>query len=194
MPVELTSFTTKVNGSVVTLNWQTATEVNNYGFEVDRSQTPQAGASVQSETWAKIGFVNGHGNSNSQKKYSFTDTPLGGIKFKYRLKQIDFNGAFKYSNEIEVDLNTPSQLALIQNYPNPFNPSTNIEYSIPNTGKVILKIYDLLGREISTLVNEVKQPGNYQVKFDASKLSSGIYFYKLQFGNSVINKKMLLIK
>ena len=138
--------------------------------------------------------MQGHGNSNSPKDYSFSDAPLGGTIFNYRLKQIDIDGTFKYSNEIEVSLNTPSQLTLIQNYPNPFNPSTNIEYSIPNAGMVTLKIYDLLGREISTLVNEEKQPGNYQVRFDGGKLSSGVYIYKLQFNNSAINKKMLVIK
>jgi len=186
LPVELTSFTAELNKNAVALKWNTATEVNNYGFEIERSSI--------NNNFVKIGFVQGQGNSNSPKEYFFNDTPIGGTAFKYRLKQIDFDGSYEFSNEIEVKLITPSQLTLVQNYPNPFNPSTYIEYSVPSFGTVILKTYDSLGREIIVLVNEEKQPGNYQVKFDGSNLSSGVYYYKLQFSNSVIHKKMLLIK
>ncbi|MDP3581607.1 MAG: ice-binding family protein, partial [Ignavibacteria bacterium] len=186
LPVELISFSAESNQRNIELHWSTATEVNNYGFEIERSSL--------NNNFEKIGFIQGHGNSNSPKEYYFNDTPIGGTAFKYRLKQIDFGGSYEYSYEIEVKLITPSQLTLVQNYPNPFNPSTYIEYSVPSFGIVILKTYDSLGREILVLVNEEKQPGNYQVKFDGRNLSSGVYYYKLQFSNSVIHKKMLLIK
>ncbi|MDP2038612.1 MAG: ice-binding family protein [Ignavibacteria bacterium] len=186
LPVELISFSAESNQRNIELHWSTATEVNNYGFEIERSSL--------NNNFEKIGFIQGHGNSNSPKEYYFNDTPIGGTGFKYRLKQIDFGGSYEYSYEIEVKLITPSQLTLVQNYPNPFNPSTNIEFSIPSFGLVTLKTYDMLGREISELMNEEKQPGNYQVKFDGRNLSSGVYYYKLQFSNSVIHKKMLLIK
>lgn len=186
LPVELTSFTAALNKNAVELNWNTATEVNNYGFEIERSSL--------NNNFVKIGFVQGHGNSNSPKEYSFVDKNLQVGKLQYRLKQIDFDGAFEYSEVVEVNFNAPLNFVLNQNYPNPFNPSTYIEYSVPSFGTVILKTYDSLGREILVLVNEEKQPGNYQVKFDGSNLSSGVYYYKLQFSNSVIHKKMLLIK
>ncbi|MFA7418067.1 MAG: ice-binding family protein [Melioribacteraceae bacterium] len=186
LPVELISFSAESNQHNVELYWSTATEVNNYGFNVE--------VRIGNGEWNKIGFVQGHGNSNSPKEYSFVDKNLQVGKLQYRLKQIDFDGAFEYSEVVEVNFNAPLNFVLNQNYPNPFNPSTYIEYSVPSFGTVILKTYDSLGREILVLVNEEKQPGNYQVKFDGSNLSSGVYYYKLQFSNSVIHKKMLLIK
>ena len=204
LPVELTSFTASVLESKVILNWQTATEVNNYGFEVERtSPRPSLYEGEGGEAgrgWEKIGFVQGHGNSNSVKEYSFTDKPNGGTKFKYRLKQIDNDGKYEYSKEIEIDLGMPNEFSLSQNYPNPFNPSTTIRYSIPNViaseakQSVVLKVYDILGNVVATLVNENKAAGNYEVKYDASNLSSGIYFYKLQSGSFVQTKKFILIK
>jgi len=204
LPVELTSFTASVLGGKVTLSWQTATEVNNYGFEVERtSPRPSLYEGEGGEAgrgWEKIGFVQGHGNSNSVKEYSFTDKPNGGTKFKYRLKQIDNDGKYEYSKEIEIDLGMPNEFSLSQNYPNPFNPSTTIRYSIPNViaseakQSVVLKVYDILGNVVATLVNENKAAGNYEVKYDASNLSSGIYFYKLQSGSFVQTKKFILIK
>jgi len=203
LPVELTSFTASVLESKVILNWQTATEVNNYGFEVERTSprpSPQGEGGEAGRGWEKIGFVQGHGNSNSVKEYSFTDKPNGGTKFKYRLKQIDNDGKYEYSKEIEIDLGMPNEFSLSQNYPNPFNPSTTIRYSIPNViaseakQSVVLKVYDILGNVVATLVNENKAAGNYEVKYDASNLSSGIYFYKLQSGSFVQTKKFILIK
>ncbi len=144
--------------------------------------------------WENIGFVVGHGNSNSPKTYSFTDdSPLGGSKFQYRLKQIDTDGKYEYSDEIEVEI-IPSKFALYQNYPNPFNPSTKIKYQIPEVSFVTLKVYDVLGKEVAALVNEEKQAGNYEVEFNAINLPSGIYFYRLQTGNFVATKKMVLMK
>ncbi len=186
-PVELSSFTAVAKGNVVELQWNTATEVNNYGFEVERVNS-------ENKVWETIGFVEGAGNSNSPKEYSYTDNVNTGGKYTYRLKQIDLDGSFKYSNAIEVNVGTPAKFELSQNYPNPFNPTTTIKYSVAKEQVVTLKIYDMLGREVATLVNAKKVPGNYKVNFDASKLTSGIYFYRLQSGNFVDVKKMTLMK
>lgn len=190
LPVELTTFTANLIGSNVELHWVTATEVNNYGFEVERSQR----TNVKSEIWEKIGFIEGHGNSNSLKEYSFTDVPQGGTKFQYRLKQIDTDGKYEYSSIVSIEMYTPNQYTLNQNYPNPFNPSTVISYSISVSSNVTLRVYDVLGKLITTLVNENQEAGNYEITFIAKGLSNGIYFYVLQSGNFIAINKMLLIK
>ena len=197
LPVELTSFTASTNNNLVNLNWKTATEVNNYGFEIERLQNSKNSGL---QNWVKIGFVIGNGNSNSPKEYSFIDNPLGGNKFEYRLKQIDNDGEFKYSNTIEVALSAPTEFSLEQNYPNPFNPTTTIRYSIPKLEYVTLKVYDELGKEVLTLVDENKEAGNYEVQFNSlqttinKQLASGIYFYWLTAGSFTRVNKMLLIK
>ena len=188
LPVELTSFTAKVVGNTIELNWITATEVNNYGFEVERY------LNMTLDGWQRIGFVEGHGNSNSPNEYSFTDSPKGGITFNYRLKQLDTDGKYAFSNVISIEVNLPLKYILNQNYPNPFNPGTNILYSIPKSSNVILSVYDMLGNLITNLVNENQEAGNYLVNFNADELSSGIYYYKLQAGDFVAVKKMLLLK
>jgi len=191
LPVELTSFTALAQGNNVVLNWTTATEVNNYGFEVER-------AAVNNQplikSWAKIGFVEGHGNSNSPKEYSFTDLNPPSGKVKYSLKQIDFDGKFEYSQIVEITLETPVNFSVQQNYPNPFNPTTKISFSIPVQSFITLKVFDILGREIETLVNELKQPGYYDIEFDSRKLTSGVYIYQIQAGSFRDIKKMLLIR
>jgi hypothetical protein len=146
--------------------------------------------------WEKIGFVQGSGNSNSLKEYSFVDKTVLSGKYLYRLKQIDNDGGYKYSQEVEVKVEAiPTEFALEQNYPNPFNPSTVISYQLPvAAGHVSLKVYDVLGREVATLVNEQKAPGNYEVKFDGSKLASGVYIYRIEAGKFSDAKKLLLIK
>ncbi len=201
LPVELTSFTANVNENKVVLNWETATEVNNYGFDIERSQKSEAGS--QNENWEKVGFVIGSGNSNSPKEYSFTDSELPNAeKVYYRLKQIDNDGTFVYSKEVTVDLlskprmkdGLPTEFGLLQNYPNPFNPATTIKFCIPEEVNVVLKIYNSLGQVIETLVNERMQPGYYTVKLDGSKLSSGIYIYKIQAGSYTSVKKIMLVK
>jgi hypothetical protein len=199
LPVELSSFTANaLGGTKAELNWATATEVNNYGFEIERALS----VSAHSRDWKKIGFVEGNGNSSSTKKYSYIDNNLfGGSKFMYRLKQIDNDGKFEYSDIVEVEV-VPDKYELSQNYPNPFNPSTTIKYSIPNVGdanftsttNVQLKVYDILGREIAVLVNERQKQGYYEVKWAASNWPSGIYFYQLKAGNYNQTKKMLLLK
>jgi hypothetical protein len=196
LPVELVSFNAMIVKDNVELNWQTATELNNYGFEVDRSQTPQAGAGVQSETWQKIGFVNGHGNSNSRKNYSFEDKNPQAGKVEYRLKQIDTDGKFEYSAVVEVTVEAPADFSLNQNYPNPFNPTTIINYELPINSHVTLKVYDVLGKEVATLVNTTQKAGRYSMNFSTSQygMSSGIYFYRLYAGNYTEMKKMVVLK
>ncbi|MFH1198385.1 MAG: YCF48-related protein [bacterium] len=191
LPVELRSFYAVINQGYVELNWNTVTEVNNYGFEVERT-------SSQNFKWEKICFVQGYGNSNSPKDYSFTDKPNGGCKFKYRLKQIDINGQYEYSTEVEVLLKVPADFSVKQNFPNPFNPTTKIEFSIPSDNNVEIKIFNLLGMEVATLLNEHKQTGTHSIEFStiggASELSSGIYFYKVVSGNYSKIKKMILLR
>ena len=189
LPVELTSFTSNVVENKVTLNWSTATEVNNYGFEVQRSSV----GSRQS-AWEKIGFVNGNGNSNSPKNFSFTDEPTCGKEFQYRLKQIDFNGAFEYSEITTAVLENVSEFKLDQNFPNPFNPTTRINYTVPARTNVKLRVYDLLAQMVAELANGTHEAGRYEVTFDGSNLPSGAYFYKLEAGSYIEVKKLLLVK
>ena len=189
LPVELTSFSASVQGNVIALSWVTATEVNNYGFEVQRSVS-----SSQISEFETIGFVEGHGNSNSSKNYSFIDSnPLSG-NIWYRLKQIDTDGKYKYSEVIELKNRLSKEYILKQNYPNPFNPTTVISYSIPKSSNVSIKVFDVLGNLILTLVNQNQETGSYKVNFDASSLSNGIYFYKISAGEFTSIKKMLLLK
>jgi hypothetical protein len=188
LPVELSSFTAVVNGNTIILNWRTETEVSNYGFEIERTSTSISAG------WEKIGFIEGHGNCNSPKDYSFTDSPQEGTAFHYRLKQIDTDGKYNYSDIITVELATPEQFELRQNFPNPFNPSTHIAYNLPSDGFVTIKVFDIVGSEIVTLVNEEKKAGSYLVSFDGVNLSSGVYICTL-IGNSLIRSiKMLMIK
>ena len=187
LPVELSSFAAKMyDRDKVKLNWSTQTEVNNYGFDVERQ--------ANNGQWEKVGFVNGNGNSNSPKEYSYIDKNLiGGSKFLYRLKQIDNDGQFEYSDIVEVGF-VPSKFELDQNYPNPFNPSTKIRYQLPTESKVVIKIYNILGSEVMVLVNEQKEAGSYEAEFNASNLSSGTYIYKINADNFVQTKKMILLK
>ena len=186
LPVELSMFSATVNGSRIILTWRTESEVCNYGFEIERSS--------QANDWEKIGFVKGNGNSNSPKKYSFTDSPKEFTNFQYRLKQIDTDGRFQYSNTVSVNFNIPLQYELRQNFPNPFNPVTNIYYSLPLDGVVTIKVYDLLANEIKTLINEEKSAGNYFTTFDGSELSSGIYICTMVTKNFNKSIKMLMLK
>ena len=190
LPVELSTLSAVVIGSSVKLNWRTETEINNFGFEIERSESQDA----RGEKWDKIGFVNGNGNSNSPKNYTFKDNGLLPGKYSYRLKQIDNDGQFEYSKNIEVDFNSPKKFELTQNYPNPFNPVTTISWEIPTDGLVTLKIYDILGKEIYTVADEYQQAGSYQRNFDGSSLSSGMYFFTLQSGSFIQTRKMILMK
>ena len=190
VPVELTSFTASVSNNSVVLNWITATELNNYGFEVERSKTQDA----RGETWEKIGFVIGAGTTTEPHIYSFNDKLVTAGKYLYRLKQIDNEGTFEYSNIVEVSFMEPTEFSLEQNYPNPFNPVTTISFTVPEPGNVKLKVFDLLGQEVKTVVNEYKEAGAYSVSFDASNLNSGMYIYKIEYGSFTQTRKMTLLK
>jgi hypothetical protein len=186
-PVELTSFTSQVGNGYVLLFWTTADEVNNKRFEIERSITPNH--------WQTIGSVPGHGTTSEPQHYTFRDELNGimAIKYTYRLKQIDFDGTYEYSNVVEIQLH-PQTAKLLGNYPNPFNPTTKIKYQVSEAGKVSIKIYDVVGKEIAELVNENKGPGIYEVDFEASDFPSGIYFYNISSNNFTETKKMILIK
>jgi len=194
LPVELSSFTAKVLRSGGTqLDWRTETEVDNYGFEIERLQNyPASGKKLQE--WEKIGFVEGHGNSNSPKDYTFSDDYARYGKYAYRLKQIDNDGKFEYSKVIEIDMGTPIEYELSQNYPNPFNPSTTIQFSIPQSSNLKLIVYNVLGEQVAELVNGFIEAGVHTINFNAENLTSGIYFYRLETNNRVVNKNMLLLK
>ncbi|MBK8554223.1 MAG: T9SS type A sorting domain-containing protein [Ignavibacteria bacterium] len=191
LPVELESFTSSVIENNVNLIWRVNSEINNAGFDIERS-----GVKGQtSNEWIKTGFVNGKGTATYSQLYSFEDKNLSSGKYKYRLKQIDFNGSFKYYDlQNEVVVGVPVRFNLSQNYPNPFNPATKIKFEIPVDSKVMLKIYDNIGREMKTLVNEFKSAGYYTVDFNGSNFSSGVYFYKITAGDFSEVKKMTLLK
>ena len=191
LPVELVSFSAQVDGEVINLQWRTETEVNNYGFDIERTVNPIA----NQKEWTTIGFIEGYGNSNSPKDYSFVDGDLSGANIiYYRLKQIDNDGTYEYSHEVEVNFISPDKYSLGQNYPNPFNPSTKIHYKIAQSEFVNLSVYNVLGKEVAILVNEIHSPGTYSVVFSADYLPGGVYFYKLETQNFVQTSKMLLIK
>ncbi len=190
-PVEFTAFTALTKGKNVHLSWQTATETNNKEFEIERQvHNPRSSLGK----WEKISFVPGNGTSTQTHSYSFIDENVNPGKYSYRLKQIDFDDTSEYSREVEVSVNAPATFVLRQNYPNPFNPSTNIEYQISDREDVTLKVYDVLGNEVATLVKEEKPSGNYTVKFNGSRLSSGVYLYRLQAGEYSSTKKLNLMK
>jgi len=189
VPVELTSFNATINNSDVILSWQTATETNNKGFEILRS--------IQTENlkWKKIGFVEGNGTTTNESSYSFTDKNLVQGNYSYKLTQIDFDGTKTDSKIVEVEINLqPDEFSVSQNYPNPFNPSTTIQYTIPESGNVKLKVFNSIGEEVATLVNNFKEAGSYKVTFNANELSSGIYYYKIESGYFTSAKKMNLLK
>jgi spore germination protein YaaH len=201
VPVELTSFTANSSGNSVELKWETSTEKNNRGFEIERSKTISENVN---EEWITIGFTEGSGTTTEKKSYFFVDKNIDAGKYNYRLKQFDFDGSFEYSNVIETDVFYSFGYSLEQSYPNPFNPTTKIKYSIPTAqnllpgeasgGLVTLIVYDMLGSEVATLVDEKKSAGIYEVDFDAGSLSSGLYFYRLKAGNFSSTKKMLLVR
>ncbi|HPI38252.1 MAG TPA: T9SS type A sorting domain-containing protein [Ignavibacteriaceae bacterium] len=190
IPVELTSFSASVrSGNEVYLEWVTSTETNNSGFAVERRI--DAG-------WSEIGFVKGNGTTTKIHQYHLVDKLMhknNNYVIKYRLKQIDYNGEFRYSDEIEIKIsNTVTGYSLSNNYPNPFNPSTRISYAIPIVSFVTLKIYDVIGNEVATLVNENKEAGLYELTFEAGKLSNGVYFYELKANEFRMVKKLVLMK
>jgi photosystem II stability/assembly factor-like uncharacterized protein len=186
VPVELTSFSAEALDQKVVLKWTTATELNNHGFEIQRGKSKTE--------LATIGFVSGEGTTTNPKEYSFIDKELDDGKYYYRLKQIDYNGSFEYSNVLEIDVRSLDDFKLEQNYPNPFNPTTSIGYILKVKTNVKLVLLNSLGEEVALLVNEEKDKGFHNVTLNAESLASGIYFYRLQVGDYVETKKMILIK
>lgn len=202
VPVELTSFTSFVNEKDVTLNWLTSTETNNSGFEIERSKDSKIEGL---KNWESIGFVKGNGTTTEPHSYSYSDKNLDAGKYQYRLKQLDYDGKFNYSDIVEAEILSPDKFELKQNYPNPFNPSTKIKFTIQSVEMLrdaslltTLKVYDVLGNEIATLVNEEKAAGNYEVEFDATinghQLPSGVYFYNLKCGTYSETRKMIFLR
>ncbi len=202
-PVELQSFGAEVKDDGILLKWTTATEVNNYGFEIYRAINVDT-----QQNYFQLGFVQGYGNSNSPKNYEFLDKGPPAANLIYRLKQIDTDGSYEfYDKTIHIDnsvtaiteTNPGIKFSLAQNYPNPFNPATTIKYMVPsnpesNKQYVILSIYDVLGNELSKLVDEEKSAGVYEANFNSANLASGIYYYKLKIGGFVSVKKMVVLK
>lgn len=187
LPVELTSFAFSIIDNQVILNWLTSSETNNYGFNVERRQSESG--------WQQIGFVPGFGTSTEPRAYSFTDADLIPGTYYYRIKQLDFSGAYTYYDlDVAVVVSAPDKFDLAQNYPNPFNPVTSIQYSIAKEADVNLIVFNSIGQEVAVLINETQQPGKYTVNFEAQNLSSGVYYYKLNAGEFVSVKKMILLK
>ncbi|MBX2818720.1 MAG: PQQ-dependent sugar dehydrogenase [Rhodothermaceae bacterium] len=187
LPVELINFQGIADGSSVILKWETVSEQNNYGFDVERR--------MGTSDFVRIGFIEGHGTTAEIQSYQFVDTPPPGDgELVYRLKQIDYDGQFEISSEIAVDLSTPAQAQLYDNYPDPFNPVTTIEYEVPIQDIVTLTLYDVLGREIRELVHETQAAGRYRISLDATDLPSGTYIYQLKTGEIALSKTMVLAK
>lgn len=196
LPVELVSFSASVKQNRVELQWNTATEIDNYGFEVERKQV-QPNPPLQGEGgFNKVGFVEGNGTTNAPKEYSFTDDNVPSGNYFYRLKQIDRDGKFEYSHEVEITVGSaPKEFSLSQNYPNPFNPTTTISFTLQVSGLTTLKIYDTIGREVTTLINEKLEAGVVHQKiFSAQNLGSGIYFARLHSGSKSQMKKLILLR
>ena len=188
LPVELTSFTAQITNNGITLKWETATEINNYSFQIERKFDNK-------NEWKTVGLVEGAGNTTATTKYTFTDNSLlQPGSYYYRLKQIDTDGTFSYSKEIKVDFIQPNDFVLKQNYPNPFNPSTTIEFVLGEKSFVKLEVFNSLGEKVADLLNENKEEGSYKINFYASNLPSGIYIAELRAGNRVLTEKMSLLK
>ena len=186
VPVELTNFTANLIDNNVVLNWTTVTEKNNSGFEIQRR--------IESSDWETLGFVAGRGTTTEPSDYSYSDQVKSSGNYEYRLKQIDYDGTFEYSNIVQIEVSPVYEYQLAQNYPNPFNPSTLISFSVAQRSNVNLSVFNILGEQVATLINETKEAGNYQVEFNASNLPSGMYVYRIEAGNFISTKKMMLLK
>jgi len=193
LSVQLASFTVRADRLDAILSWSTAIEKDNHGFDIERRTV---GNLLSAVNWGKVGFVEGAGTSTSSREYSFADKNVAAGRYAYRIKQIDHSGSFAYTDAVELEVGlAPLVFALAQNYPNPFNPTTTIEFTLPQDGRVVLKIYDITGREVATLVDEERKAGVYhQAVFDASRLASGLYFSRLQSGGLQSVKKIVLLK
>ena len=187
VPVELSAFTANVDNRNVVLNWTTESELNNQGFEIERK--------TAESQFVAIGHVQGNGTTTERKEYSFTDASVEAGQYFYRLKQVDYNGSFEYSNEVFAEvIAPPAEFVLAQNYPNPFNPTTSIDFSLAEPTFVKLAVYNLLGEVVEVLKNETLNAGSYNVTFDAASLPSGMYLYKIETAQFTSVRKMMLMK
>jgi len=186
VPVELTLFAAVPKGNEIILSWSTATELNNLGFEIQRS--------IEGNEFFTIGFVNGHGTTTEQQNYTYTDKNLENGEYYYRLKQVDYDGSYEYSDVVEVDFAAFNSYLLEQNYPNPFNPTTTISFNVAEKSNVKISILNSIGEELAEVLNEEKEAGYHQVEFNAANLPSGVYFYQLEAGEFISTKKMILLK
>ena len=191
VPVELTSFTASVEGRSVNLQWTASTQLNNKGFQIERKS---GNADYQA-----VAFIKGEGTTSEQKTYTYKDQDLKEGKYTYRLKQIDLDGSVNYSNEVNVSVEMPVSFNLFQNYPNPFNPSTTINFSLPQKSEVKLVVYDILGKEVKTLINGNRDAGSYEIKWNGQNnngqsVATGIYIYRISAGSFSAEKKMILMK
>lgn len=186
IPVELVSFIASVDGNNIQLNWVTSTEVNNFGFDVEI---------LKNSEWQKIGFVEGSGTTTEKQSYSFIHTNLNSGQHSFRLKQLDYDGTFSYSSIVTADVGQIiNDFVLYQNYPNPFNPETTIKFEIPSEEFVSILVFNIIGEQVASLVNEKLAGGSYSVSFNGNDLSSGLYLYQLKAGDKMISRKMILIK
>ena len=186
VPVELNAFTAAVNGNIVHLNWSTATEKNNSGFEIERKSAGRE--------WEVLGFVQGKGTTTEPSVYNYIDNLNSPGIYEYRLKQIDFDGSFEYSGEVTANVSMPAQYSLTQNYPNPFNPSTNISFSLPQDQLVNLTVYNSIGQKVITLLNQMMEKGAHNITFDGQGLASGMYILRMTSGSFSHTIKMNLLK
>jgi len=187
VPVELSSFSADILNGFVSLKWITSSETNNYGFYIEKKET---------SVWNEIGFIKGAGTSVKTTNYSFSDKIALTHDVQYRLKQADFDGTVKYSENLAVSFEKELDFNLSQNFPNPFNPSTTISYSIPFNNYIRLELYNMMGEKIADLLNEFQTAGYHQYRFSTQdyQLSSGIYYYRLVSGDYFSIKKMILLK
>ena len=191
IPVELNNFTASTDDGKVFLSWQTAIELNNLGFYIERKDMNQT---EEESGWMEVGFVEGHGNSTERNYYQFEDDPFYDGTYHYRLKQVDYNGNVNYTNEVEVNLFIVKEFELSQNYPNPFNPKTTIGFQLPEAYFITLKVFDAIGTEVETIAEGKYPAGVHEVVFDAEKLSSGLYMYRIVSGTKELTRKMMLVK
>ncbi|MBT8387737.1 MAG: T9SS type A sorting domain-containing protein, partial [Ignavibacteria bacterium] len=192
VPVELTSFSAVPESGKIRLIWATAAETNNQQFEIQRRTINQE----KIGEWLLVGYREGKGTTTEPQHYNYLDdiSNINANAFEYRLKQVDFNGSYSFSEVIRVSNLVPAEYNLEQNYPNPFNPSTEIKFSIPQTTKVSLKVFDVMGREVTALIDEQLEAGKHSLVFNAANLSSGVYYYTIITENFIQTKKMILLK
>ena len=190
IPVELNNFTAIADEGKVYLSWETSSEINNNGFYIERRDV----VDENEIDWTEIGFEQGKGTTTERNFYSFKDVPFYDGTYHYRLRQVDYDGSFTYSNEVEVNLFSVKSFELSQNYPNPFNPSTTISFQLPEESFISLKVYDAIGTEVETIAEGEYPAGVHEVIFSADNLSSGLYLYRIISGNNELTRKMLVVK